>query len=105
MAVITNNQEKLLTPDEIRNILDACQNPRDSSLIAILSESGCRLSEALNLNINDLSKTDSGFKIRIGENLMNPTVARDIALISYCERGIVNFLISLGGKEMSMQLQ
>jgi len=61
----TNNEDSLLTPDEIKKLLDACQSPRDSSLIAILSESACRISEALNLNIGDLSKTDYGFKMRI----------------------------------------
>jgi len=49
-------EDDLLTPDEIKKLLDACQRPRDSALIALLSESACRISEALNLNINDLSK-------------------------------------------------
>lgn len=73
------HEDSLLTPDEIKKLLDACQNPRDSSLIAILSESACRISEALNMNINDLSKTDYGFKMRIRDG---KTGARDIALIS-----------------------
>jgi integrase len=73
------HEDSLLTPDEIKKLLDACQNPRDSSLIAILSESACRISEALNLNIGDLSKTDYGFKMRIRDG---KTGARDIALIS-----------------------
>src|SRR3989304_5292027 len=73
------HEDSLLTPDEIKKLLDACQSPRDSSLIAILSESACRISEALNLNIGDLSKTDYGFKMRIRDG---KTGARDIALIS-----------------------
>lgn len=79
----TNIQEdSLLTPEEIKSLLDACQSPREASLIAILSESACRISEALNLNIGDLSKTDYGFKMRIRMKLMNKTGPRDIALIS-----------------------
>lgn len=73
------HEDSLLTPEEIKSLLDACQNPRDSALIAILSESACRISEALSLNIGDLSKTDYGFKMRIRDG---KTGARDIALIS-----------------------
>ncbi len=73
------HEDSLLTPEEIKSLLDACQSPRDSALIAILSESACRISEALSLNINDLSKTDYGFKMRIRSG---KTGARDIALIS-----------------------
>lgn len=72
-------EDDLLTPDEIKKLLDACQSPRDSALIALLSESACRISEALNLNIPDLSKTEYGFKMRIRDG---KTGARDIALIS-----------------------
>ena len=72
-------EDDLLTPDEIKKLLDACQRPRDSALIALLSESACRISEALNLNINDLSKVDYGFKMRIRDG---KTGARDISLIS-----------------------
>ncbi len=72
-------EDDLLTPDEIKKLLDACRRPRDSALIALLSESACRISEALNLNINDLSKVDYGFKMRIRDG---KTGARDISLIS-----------------------
>lgn len=73
------HEDDLLTPDEIKKLLDGCQSPRDSALIALLSESACRISEALNLNINDLSKVDYGFKMRIRDG---KTGARDISLIS-----------------------
>lgn len=72
-------EDDLLTSDEIKKMFEACKNPRESALISILSESACRISEALNLNINDLSKTDYGFKMRIREG---KTGSRDIALIS-----------------------
>ncbi len=72
-------EDDLLTPDEIKKMLGTSQSPRESALISILSESACRISEALNLNINDLSKTDYGFKMRIRDG---KTGARDIALIS-----------------------
>ncbi len=72
-------EDDLLTSDEIKLMLGACQSPRESALISILSESACRISEALNLNIGDLSKTDYGFKMRIRDG---KTGARDISLIS-----------------------
>lgn len=75
----TIREDDLLTPDEIKKMFESSQNPRDSALISILSESACRISEAVNLNINDLSPTDYGFKMRIRDG---KTGGRDIALIS-----------------------
>ncbi len=72
-------EDDLLKPDEIKAMIDSCTNPRESALIAILSESAGRISEIMHLNINDLSKTDYGFKMRIRDG---KTGARDIALIS-----------------------
>ena len=72
-------EDDLLTSDEIKKMLATCQHPREAALISILSESACRISEALNLNIYDLSKVDYGFKMRIREG---KTGSRDIALIN-----------------------
>lgn len=72
-------EDDLLTSDEIKEMLAASQSPREAALISILSESACRISECLNLNIADLSKTDYGFKMRIREG---KTGSRDIALIN-----------------------
>lgn len=74
----TIREDDLLTPDEIKKMLESSQNPRDSAIISILSESACRISEAVNLNINDLSPTDYGFKMRIRDG---KTGGRDLALI------------------------
>ncbi|MCX9011022.1 MAG: site-specific integrase [Candidatus Methanoperedens sp.] len=75
-------EDDLLTSDEIEKLLKACRNPRDAALISLLSEAGCRISEALNLNIGDLSKTDYGLKMRIRAMEGNKTGHRDIALIN-----------------------
>lgn len=72
-------EDDLLKSDEIKSMLEACTNPRESALISILSESAGRISEIMSLNINDLSNTDYGFKMRIRDG---KTGARDIALIS-----------------------
>jgi len=43
-----------LTDEEFERLLKACKNPRDQALLMILRETGLRISEALNLNIEDV---------------------------------------------------
>ncbi len=73
------NEEDLITPDEVTKILTFCELPRDSALISLLSESGCRISEALNLNLGDLIKTDYGYRMHVRKG---KTGDRDISLIN-----------------------
>ena len=43
--------EALLTPEELRRLVEAAENPRDRALILTHYESGCRISETLSLRI------------------------------------------------------
>ncbi len=72
-------EEDLLTPDEVKSLLNAADNSRDKAIISILDESGGRISEVINLNIKDLVKTDYGFKMRIRNG---KTGSRDVSLIN-----------------------
>lgn len=44
--------EEILTPEEIKTLVSTARTQRDRSLIMLLWDSGCRISEILNLNIN-----------------------------------------------------
>jgi integrase len=55
----------LLTEDEAKKLIQACQNPRDRAIVALLWESGCRVGELLTLHIKHAS---------FGENLTRITV-------------------------------
>lgn len=46
--------EKIISPDEYKKLLDACLKPRDKALLALLYDSGCRISELLTLRIGDI---------------------------------------------------
>lgn len=53
----------LLTPEDIQRLLDICHNPRDKALIAILWESGGRVAEIGNLQLQQIVKTQHGYTL------------------------------------------
>jgi integrase/recombinase XerD len=57
--------EELLTEDEVKNLIRACQNPRDRSVIAVLWESGCRVGELLTLQIKHVSFEENLTRITV----------------------------------------
>ena len=46
--------EPIVTEEEYSKLINACLNPRDKALIALLYDSGCRISELLTLRIEDV---------------------------------------------------
>jgi site-specific recombinase XerD len=63
-TTVKNNNKKLpneiLTEDEIYRMVKAADNSRDKALILVLYESGCRISEVINLKIKDISFDEYG---------------------------------------------
>lgn len=57
----------VLSPDEMRELLRACVDLRDKSLIGLLYDTGMRTSEALRLNLNDLDFDRNTIHIRHGK--------------------------------------
>ncbi|MBI5553584.1 MAG: tyrosine-type recombinase/integrase [Candidatus Diapherotrites archaeon] len=47
--------EDLLSPHEITQLIEAADHPRDKALIAVLYESGCRISELLGIKLKDVN--------------------------------------------------
>jgi len=57
--------EELLTKEEIKNMIELADNPRDKALIALLYDSGCRAGELLSLRIKHIQFDRYGAKVTI----------------------------------------
>jgi integrase len=47
--------DKLLTPDDVKKLIDATTNPRDRAMISVLFEGAFRPGELLNMTISSVS--------------------------------------------------
>ncbi|MDD4878074.1 MAG: site-specific integrase [Candidatus Nanoarchaeia archaeon] len=61
---ITNPSE-LLTAEDIRQMVEACPNERNSCIIMMLYEAGLRAGECGNIRIKDINETEQGFEIKV----------------------------------------
>lgn len=50
----TRMPDELLTDNEVEKLIECCSNARDKSFFAVLWDSGCRISELLNLKIKHI---------------------------------------------------
>ncbi len=57
--------EELLTEQEVKEMINVAEKARDKALIAVLYESGCRISELLNLKIKNITFDTYGAKITV----------------------------------------
>ena len=70
---------QILTKEEIRKLINACDNVRDRAFIACLYESGARIGEFLKLRIKDIEFDEFGAILTVS----GKTGARRIRLIEY----------------------
>ena len=54
---------KILTKEEIKRLVDCCDNLRDRTLIMVLWESACRRGEVVNMNVGDVTFDDYGVRM------------------------------------------
>lgn len=59
------NSHDLLTDEEVKKMLEVCKNIRDKALVSVLYESGCRISELLNMKVKDAVEDDYGYVIHV----------------------------------------
>ncbi|HIE32274.1 MAG TPA: hypothetical protein EYP67_07875 [Methanosarcinales archaeon] len=45
----------LITPDDVKALIDAADHPRDRALVALIYESACRVGEIMTLDVKDLT--------------------------------------------------
>lgn len=75
-----NKKEKqVLKREELTRIMNFTENIRDRALLAFLFESGCRLSEALAVDVGDLNFDDYGCVFEVKETMK--TGSRKIRLV------------------------
>lgn len=55
--------EHMLTEEDVKKLIEACRNPRDRALIAVMWETGARPSEYLDLRICDIEDRRHGKKV------------------------------------------
>ncbi|MBI3587662.1 tyrosine-type recombinase/integrase [Candidatus Micrarchaeota archaeon] len=55
--------EELLTPEDVRKLIDAGENPRDKAFVSVLYESGCRVGEIAGLKIKHVAFDAYGAQI------------------------------------------
>lgn len=60
--------DELLTKDEIRQMIDSCDNPQDRAMIATLYESGLRLQEFVSLNVGSVEFEEKMARIILPRN-------------------------------------
>lgn len=57
--------EDLITEDEVRKLIDACNHSRDRAIIIFLWESGCRVGELLTMKIKNVIFEDSYIRVML----------------------------------------
>lgn len=55
---IVNKVEPTLTSEDVHNIIENATNPRDKAIVATLASTGMRISELINITINDFDGND-----------------------------------------------
>ena len=59
-------RDKVLRPEELEALLNACGNPRDRAILAILAETGLRIGELLSMRLRDVEALQDGsFRLRV----------------------------------------
>ncbi len=71
-------ESELLTEDDIKKIIENCNNPRDRAFISVLYESGCRVSELLTLRIKNVTFDEHGILL----NVNGKTGSRRVRIIA-----------------------
>ncbi len=59
------NPDVLLSPDEVKALIESCDNPRDRALLAVLYESGARPHELLSLDVKNVELDPKGAVVRL----------------------------------------
>jgi site-specific recombinase XerD len=57
--------ENLLTQEEVKRLICACENPRDKCILSLLNELGCRISELLLMDLKDIEDCEEYYRITI----------------------------------------
>jgi len=70
--------DSLITQDEVKRMINACQNPRDQCMLSMLNEMGCRVGELLLIDVKQLEDCGDYFRITIQHS---KTLPRKLKLV------------------------
>lgn len=65
-------REELITEAERNAMIKACAHPRDAAIIALLSDSGCRVGELVKLQVKHIKFNEHGAIVRFPEGKTGP---------------------------------
>lgn len=68
----TRLPESLITQEEVRRMLQSCDNPRDRCLLSLLNELGCRVGELLSLTVNSIEEGGDHYRVTIQYSKTKP---------------------------------
>ncbi|MCZ7393042.1 MAG: tyrosine-type recombinase/integrase [Candidatus Methanoperedens sp.] len=91
------NREDILTVDDVNNLIAYTESPMYKALFSFLFESGARISEVLNVKVEDIQETDRGMIIAIPQTKTGTDKRR--ALYVYSAGYIRNHLTYSGLKK------
>jgi len=74
--------EEYLTPEEVQQLIEAAENPRDKAFAAMLYESGCRIGELGTMQIKHVQFDKHGAVIRV-DGKTGPRRVRLISSVKY----------------------
>jgi len=80
---MTKTAQQMLTEDEVRAMIEACQNSRDRAIIAILYEGGFRVEEIGRLTWAQVKFDDYGTIVNVDEKTGRPRYIRLLAATQY----------------------
>lgn len=77
--------EHMLTREEIKKMVNACDNIRDQAIIMTLFESGCRVSELVGISMGDVEHDEYGIRLEVSGKTGDRKI-RILDAIPYIER-------------------
>ena len=80
---MTKTAEQMLTEDEIRSMIDFCQNSRDRALIAVLYEGGFRIEEIGQITWGQVKFDEYGLVLNVNEKTSRPRYVRLVSATQY----------------------
>ena len=83
---------QLLTSDEMDQLLNACVNPRDKALIALLLDTGLRIGAIGTLRISDIELTDRAGFVTINQDADGTKDASGTVPITWSRSYVINWL-------------
>jgi len=99
----------VLTKNEIKKILNATENPKHKLLIEFMYSSGLRVSECVNLKIDDLDLHEKMGKVRHGKGNKERYIILSMNLINHLNdylskrKDISQFIFSIKGRPITVR--